>query len=200
MTNHRRRRDLHDHVNLVTLCLTLIAATCAAIFTGLQSCTAQRQLAVAQDVEIRQLRAYVGLAGATLLPLQVNKPIEVILVLHNYGQTPAYTVSNGGFAGFFAATPDGTYPIQDYSNQVRPAATTVYPGIDVQFKPLSPIYETNASFESGHSVLVSYGTIYYVDAFGKARKSDYCVFLAQETHPPNYGMCRNHNGGEPEHP
>jgi hypothetical protein len=98
--NHARDndRDWHDIASLGVWVVTFVAALTAAFFTGRQAYLENKQLrvsrdtlAVTQDTEVRQLRAYAHITPGTMTMTPKQDGVEVSIQPHIkvYGQTPA---------------------------------------------------------------------------------------------------------------
>ena len=81
-TGDQSRRDAYDKANTIILALTLIAAGCAATFTGWQAW-------IARDQEHSVLRAYVVLDAELVAQSGTGQQV-IRFKIENMGQTPVY--------------------------------------------------------------------------------------------------------------
>lgn len=81
---------MRERIATVLALIAAIASAASAIFSGQQVVTANRQLAVAEDAEKRQLRAYLHISHGAIT-VSENTAAADLLIAHS-GQTPAYKI------------------------------------------------------------------------------------------------------------
>jgi len=200
-TAGRKGRDALGCATLVVLTLTLIAASCAAFFTGWQAW-------ISRDQEHRALRAYV-LLQAELKPGSKNDPQTP------YPQTP-YWVE-------FTATNMGTTPVYYFSittiNQIREEYEGYGPrneleqaiagercnftNRDLLSGTFAKTYthsqgiseqttqEQVAKFAAGEASIVSFGTACYWDIFRNPHRIHFCFLWFGAATSPNSCLEQN---------
>jgi len=90
--NHHPK-DWWDKATVILLILTFGAAAAVAVFTHSEQEAAWKQVNIAVDTAKKQLRAYVAVAPAGLIPVNEGTITEVPLRIFNSGQTPAYKLA-----------------------------------------------------------------------------------------------------------
>jgi hypothetical protein len=175
-------RDWHDIASLFVWGATFLAAVAAAFFTGRQAYLANKQLkvardvlAVTQDTEKRQLRAYItsngGGATVGLEPKTKKIMMHGAVRLHNSGGTPAYNLTVKVAAKI--ATRDAISfteigPINDeYGASIMGPGTDYEVGVWTDYDPadMGPL-------EAGLKRTFIWGRVDYDDAFGNHRWFD----------------------------
>jgi hypothetical protein len=162
----QRRRDRR---NFAVPTIGAIAAFCAAVFTCLQWRTSV-------DTEKQSLRAYVAGFGEDGLQIRVGEPFRVWTEFRNSGQTPAFNVQICVFESVL------DYPVR--TPETWPPCPRKPGNTDIVIAPHNSIKRATGfqslgqsdidSLKSGRFRQYGYGTIYYTDAFGTDRFSNYC--------------------------
>jgi hypothetical protein len=177
---HKKHRDWHDKTSIILLGLTFFAALSAAIATGRQAYLGNKQLrvardtlAVTQDTERRQLRAYITTVGggATLgvEPITKNLLMHASIKLRNSGATPAYnmTVKIDGIIAPRDAVPFTTIgPINDEygGHSIMGPGTEYESGKWIDYNPAAA-----EQLENGLKKTFMWGRVDYDDVFGTHR-------------------------------
>jgi hypothetical protein len=147
----------------------------------------ERQLKHLEQTAERQLRAYVFVSSAKVdIHKDSNAAIEAIVVLRNFGSTPASNVINvSGFAVSpypVTSMPDMTFTDQSFAaaGQTRLALPPGVPSVSPVPIAADPRYSTGeakselvAGLSNGTLIVFVYGEIRYTDIFGKARWTQY---------------------------
>lgn len=203
-----KRPSAHEKATLFVLTLTLVAAALAATFTGWQAWIARKQLAIARDAEVRQLRAYVFVAGVRWVMGDDQHPLGIRITLRNGGETPAYAILTNMTVAIMPAVLTG--PIEDqiiyYNGTNRAKLTEPYlyrdrtaelfiqkqsvgrPNIVVGPKT-SPGPE-----EWPYLATYVWGTISYLDAFRIQRDLLFCYYVpGTSTDADVPRLCDQHN-------
>jgi hypothetical protein len=148
---------------------------------------AERQLSHLERTTEVQLRAYIFVSSAKVdIHKDSNAAIEYIVVLRNFGSTPASNVINvSGFAVCsypVTSMPDMTITDQSFAAAGRPRLPLPSGVSSVSSVPLimDPRYSTGefkselvARLSNGTLIAFVYGEIRYTDVFGKARWTQY---------------------------
>lgn len=126
-----------------------------------------------------QLRAYVAVSEAHLENIGVGRVPFAVLTVKNFGQTPAYEMTNWARIGF------DVYPLTDGPPQASkgdslPSRMLAPQGemiVRPKFKgqpPLNPV--TLDALQNGSHAIYVDGEINYVDAFGRNFRTTYLLF------------------------
>lgn len=91
--NWRKTNSLAAGGLLIAL-LTMLFAGAAAIFAKRAADTGDKQLALAKDQEVKQLRSYIDVLPTDVTHINAGDRPEITLFVANYGQTPALRVSD----------------------------------------------------------------------------------------------------------
>jgi len=163
-----------------------------AIFTIFLVLTSRKQLKIAKEVSIRQLRAYVLPKNFNARNVALDPPAHAItpteiaigpwlynktegpnvtVIIKNSGQTPAYNLITGGRIVYdkFPDPEDDFYEI-DYASSA--SISILAPGDEIFQNQIIPIPFTKVEMtdlQSGKTAIYIYGKILYIDAFGKKR-------------------------------
>ncbi|MEI9891284.1 MAG: hypothetical protein WDN45_12750 [Caulobacteraceae bacterium] len=151
----------------------------------------------------RQLRAYLSVSGMAFVEQdQHGTKFEVKTTIKNFGQTPAHDVrfrgrlevlatnviQNFDFALVEIPTPEGVFlgPTQEkfYSNLLD--------------RILPPLAVSDLLNPSGGHKAVIWGTVWYKDAFGRRRYTNFCRFVLWITAgtQPNWLDVNRHNDAD----
>jgi hypothetical protein len=128
----------------------------------------------------RQLRAYVLVKGAQLRKFGTAELPEAVVVIRNFGQTPAYAVDS--FVGIAAHNYPLTIKISA-PEDLKTVESILAPGGEHIFRV--PTLRTLAADEvgaiiSGEAAIYVVGKIAYIDAFKKARITNFLLFYGGE--------------------
>ncbi len=169
----------------VVACLGFLAAAAAAIFTG-------RQVSIAKDSEVRQLRAYV-LVNESAIRVDDSNNVHVRIQFKNSGMTPAFNLIGWGcsIVGRFAYSASGFGVEAELPNGGRDLkfapASVIGPG-DIKVKGSFPFCdsmpplnrplsgEERDRLRNGTAAIYVYGEETYTDAFGNPRFVHYRFF------------------------
>lgn len=172
---------LADNQNIITiaestlLAITIFFTAWAALAASRAARAADAAVEITEDTARHQLRAYVYVEAAHVIDF--NRPFEVRVKIKNFGQTPAYGLSQWVTTGFFKfplrelpkiPPPPDNIPIHDLAPGDHIAATAAHPR---QFD--------NAEIESmrvGENAFFVYGKITFMDAFDTPQTTEYCLF------------------------
>jgi hypothetical protein len=164
----RKNRDLLDNVTFALSVVAVVAAACAAFFTGWQAW-------IARDTENRQLRAYLFIDHGPLSEVAPGK-FRVDLAIRAAGVTPAYKLK---FAPTFEIGPyllnetklseqvGGNTQTFDYA--VVYGAKEINQPVSMQFVP-----EAVKLLEGDAQRLYLHGNIRYSDIFDAEHRYDFC--------------------------
>jgi hypothetical protein len=146
----------------------------------------ERQLSHLEHTAEMQLRAYVFVSRAMVdIHKDSNAAIEAIVVLNNFGSTPARKViSVNGFASCLypvTSMPDMTFTDQSFAaagltRLTLPAgvpSVSRVPIADPRYSTAEAKSEFVAGLSNGTLIAFVYGEIRYTDIFGKARWTQY---------------------------
>ena len=197
-------RDWHDKTSLLVWGATLLAAVAAAVFTGRQAYLANKQLQVArgalaitQDTEKRQLRAYVGTIPGTIENLGDAAKQRFTLTVKNFGITPAYDV--GSLISYNSTYKDISVIVgPECGTPALPQLVSLFPGGEFKFR-FDGISHAIAKEEFADVLKETlryayWGTICYLDAFGKMHYTNYCWFWSGKALiSENAEGCPQHN-------
>ena len=189
-TETRGDSKKQSSVGLATAVGTCIAACFAFLAFG----AAAYQAYIARSTEHRQLRAYVGVTEVKTVEAE-NGQIGFAITIKNFGATPAYDTFARGSVNMQSCSNTQTYVIGDYVGQPQLRSETLFPenpqDITVPIKLSLFIGDKNSILERTKCI-VSYGSVYYRDAFYFEHSIDFCAyFIPTESVAP---LCRNHNG------
>lgn len=179
-------RDLHDRVATIVIPLTFVAATTAAVFTGIAASHTGRQADIAADAEKRQLRAYVGIKPGDIENFGDQKDQTWTLIGKNYGQTPAYEMGFAVRIGDIIRAGRDTIPSYNPCS-IEPKQSgflSLSPGMDMTFyktgtksfsaAQLNFVRDNEGHMNENDMVFVYYGSLCYKDAFGRPHYTSFC--------------------------
>ena len=148
-----------------------------AIATALIAIYAIRQYVESRRSSERQLRAYVLVEEARVESFGVGEHPKAIIRIKNFGQTPAYKLSQGANIGFLPFPPDREPPATKSDSDPE---SIIGPG-GVQY--LLPCLNTEVMTQrklddigKGTHALYVVGEIHYEDCFGHPRCTKYFFF------------------------
>jgi hypothetical protein len=153
----------------------------------------------ADDATKRQLRAYVGITNvyiAVITPIPegppISRPIKFVISEKNFGQTPAYHVYRRGYIRILSDNDLKIFPLESYSRDKPGLLTVIEPGQSWNSPAiLDPTPADRQALLDKTKLIVVYGTVFYEDAFGKPRTTDFCWFIGRDD--LNGSECQNHN-------
>jgi hypothetical protein len=158
------------------------------------------QIAIMQDTERRQLRAYVGVAPGDIEDFGgPNQRLRV--VRKNSGLTPAYNIgfSAAGFGTIKPGESINTGP-EGCAAYHPVKLATMFPGLEL---PLTIIITDKYSPEeiqlvkSGNRQFVYFGNICYHDAFGAVHFTNYCwMYKGTSMTAKDADACLGHNDSD----
>ena len=159
-------RDWVDYATAAFAFLAALGGIAAAIFTFWQASTARNQLALAQDTEQRQLRAYVFPTDGWSADVGTAQPARASLNFKNSGQTPAYDLT---VREHFAGT---AYPLQKQleASPTQETKAVLGPGATFHVTMTAKRAVTAdelVSINLGKSAFYLYGNVDFTDAFGQ---------------------------------
>lgn len=181
----KKHRDWHDVSSLIVLGATLLAAVAAACFTGRQAYLSNKQiniaratLAVAQDTEQKQLRAYIigDLEEIRDSHFYTDRDGHEFLMLHarweNKGATPAIMVR---IKGFCSGLPEKKFT---YDPQIPPQNLTLGKSF-VYYTCLFRKEDVKGWIGTDNLDVKGsiWGVAEYYDIFGAKWETRYCVDL-----------------------
>jgi hypothetical protein len=187
---------------------TLLSAIFAAFFTGRQAYLANKQLrvardalAVTQDTEKRQLRAYVGTIPHGIDNFGDVAKQRFTLSIRNFGSTPAYDVGalisdhnvakQGDQMGFVESTCER--PGMRELLTVFPGGTFTFIFTGIQHAIPKERITQVLDAESGY-IFIYYGTFCYHDVFQTQHYTNYCwMFRGKGMAAENAEGCAQHN-------
>jgi hypothetical protein len=159
-----------------------------------QACRLGQTIQVMRDTAERQLRAYVSVDTAQITGINSGDNPVADLVVKNFGQTPAYDLTEmGGIAmGVSFNTippPTGSHRMSRASLSAGAVTREFHPGP----RPLTP--EAIAALLAGTMTLWVYGEIHYRDAFKIERFTKYRFMIggAVGIHGTNLAICEEGN-------
>jgi hypothetical protein len=119
----------------------------------------------------RQLRAYVTAEACNIRDAYSNTAVGVSVVIHNFGQTPAYRIARSFDTKIVNATESSPPHLPMRPERDQQTEGSIGPGAIVLanagLEPFTP--EQRAGLGAGSMFLFVYGEIRYTDAFGKPR-------------------------------
>jgi hypothetical protein len=174
----------------------LIAVTFLLFWATLALWLSTRQLVKGAEITAeRQLRAYVFVTGTGLLEPHETHDWRFVhqFKIQNTGITPAYKLR------VESLTRPHAHPIpQDFDFDItppgrNPSVMMLAAGQTVEHHSLAdePLSEADLiSLKSQGSArrLYTFGTVYYEDAFGRERFTNFCYFLEWERRPKGYAF------------
>lgn len=178
---------------------TFTATSIAAYWTSQQWEVANDLLTTTRDTEVRQLRAYVGIAQRGIE--NFGEPNQTIkLSRKNYGVTPAIDLgmSSPNIAVVSSAPGAQFSPILCSPVPERPPNTfALFPGQEALYEIRGPLLTNDqvAAVRKGTDfVLLLWGALYYKDTFGNSRCTRYCFsFKGQDMAESDADICLQHN-------
>jgi len=197
----QHRRDAHDKATLIILTFTLIAAGCAAGFTGWQAW-------IARDQEHRALRAYVVIK-TELAAERDGKAPYIKFTAENMGQTPVYNLffatqaiidssSGSGVVSYLKYRPIDCR--EDAARQTEISEGRTFSresSIKNKLKSLAHPIETMSDAFDGIGKVVGYGRVCYRDIF----REIHSVRLCYEWTSPDYApdRCQDEGAEDRDH-
>jgi hypothetical protein len=184
----KKRRDWHDITSLILLGFTFLSAVAAAGFTGRQAYLANKQLrvsrdtlAVTQDTEKRQLRAYMLPEMAWLANIESDRPVYEIHT-KNYGQTPAYKTTVWVGWRFFKIN---EIQIPSERPNITYSQYAIGPqGFTVDADKVFLDADRKKQIREGNGIFFLFGDIRYVDIFSTQHQCNY-RFVWKKGFEPN---------------
>jgi hypothetical protein len=183
----------------------LIAGALQASYSGSQVKASFDQIAIMEDTEHRQLRAYVGVVippeGPALYPVTPQSIPNFRFTARNYGQTPAYKVAHesGMSIRAYPLPRDNKYTIDDIPLLTVPNPITIFPGaidpLGITLLSKRALTEQEIGlFQAGNTArLYVWGTINYVDAFTNPHYTNFCFgFFNPTAKNIQYEPCNEH--------
>jgi hypothetical protein len=128
--------------------------------------TAQEQVGISRDTEIRQLRAYVGVLDHKIQDVALNSAPRVQISIKNFGSTPATNVTYWVFSKFDSYPTPVDLPTQVFKSDrfILFPADGFTPTFDI-----GALNQTDITQLGESRWLYAYGEIDYLDAFEKNR-------------------------------
>ncbi len=137
------------------------------IATGFAACYTRQQWLTSVDHEQRSLRAYVGVAGHTLVNVTKGQRPHSEIIIKNFGQTPA-----SNFSYWINSTIDTAQSPTKLAEKPFSDDNVLFPtdGSTLISEFADPLTDTDmADISRGSAMLYVYGQIKYHDAFGERR-------------------------------
>ncbi len=196
----QNRRDAYDKANTYILAATLIAAGCAAGFTGWQAW-------IARDQEHRALRAYV-LVNAELQRRVDNAIPSIKLSAENMGQTPVYNLTfntwNSAIEGykdvavpsFLAIDCRAMFPIGRMGSPGITFSKTTNDDATGLSSPAENLQTWDEVFRKFTKVVV-YGTVCYRDVFNDPHSVRVCFEWSDPDRGPR--RCRREDANDQDY-
>jgi hypothetical protein len=188
------RKHWLDYVLTIATCGAAVGAACAAWFAGYQ-------VSISQDVEKRQLRAYVEVIfvenNNAVISFSPDKRLIFAFYMQNKGQTPAFNVKGAGHVEMIK------YPIDrnfDFPLNFSEMETTLFPNntdphyLYLYHDVLTDSEKKQIAFEGDYR-FVMYGTITYTDAFGEDHFTTMCWTYYLSAGNGYTSRCHLHNDG-----
>ncbi len=157
---------------------------------------AKRQADTAQDMEHRQLRAYVSLTPGTLADFVVGKSPKLNYTVTNGGETPAFKLDFTSATDFEVRSPSGTYerPLAPPSHQpyeIGIASKEAKPANVATPTLTQSVYD---SVIGNKIAFVYFGDAKFIDVFGIQHPVQFCFFYDAAAIARGTGtFCANHN-------
>lgn len=132
---------------------------------------AERTVSTMKDTAERQLRAYLVVENAQIIP----NPQRINIIIRNTGQTPAFDVQHWGSASMKAFPLSTTEDFPAPSGLLFMSKNTVGPGITVHKYIVIPLFSAidTAELVSGQKAIYVWGDVTYRDAFNVIRHTRY---------------------------
>ncbi|UGA47441.1 hypothetical protein HU230_0015955 [Bradyrhizobium quebecense] len=171
------QKDQHggEHASEVTVLGIKPGEWLLGIVTWMLWLATARLVANADKTAARQLRAYVFVSDAFIRNLNGPEVPVIHVCLKNYGQTPAYKLTNAG-AVTYATFPQNEFSRNPAGDQ-RLAMLTIPPGADIASGvinlPFAVTPEIKDALQTGKTAIWAFGRIEFEDIFRERRSVDY---------------------------
>lgn len=187
---------MNDPVVLFTAITALFTAV-LAVFTILLALYTRRLAVTSEQTAERQLRAYVQVE-LEKIDFSTASTTEIVLLARNVGQTPAYDVTVYSWVDFrpFPQQPGGIFEGPPGSESASKSIINGGRAIRNKTGTARPLTKDEAAaIADGRSIrLYIYGRVAYVDAFKKARYTNFCLALSGAPNQKcDIAICAIHN-------